>query len=149
MPHPPLEVRFWRNTKREGACLVWTGKRYRNGYGSLMHGKRYRLAHRIAWELTHGREPDGVVMHTCDTPECVEPSHLVLGTQRDNMRDMVRKGRAYLQRTGTDHPASGRVVGAETREKIRQAKLGKPRSQETKDKISRTKRAKREDTYDV
>jgi hypothetical protein len=52
-------------------------------------------AHRVAWELAHGQTlaPDGYVLHTCDVRACVNPAHLVRGTQKDNIRDAVRKGR--------------------------------------------------------
>jgi len=51
-------------------------------------------AHRVAWVLVNGRIPRGrKVLHLCDRPKCVEPKHLFLGTQADNVRDMIRKGR--------------------------------------------------------
>lgn len=53
-----------------------------------------RLSHRVAWRLTNGAIPDGLqVLHECDTPACVNPAHLFLGTQADNLRDMHAKGR--------------------------------------------------------
>lgn len=63
------------------------------------------LAHRVAWELTYGESPDGkCVLHTCDTPSCVNPNHLRLGSQLDNIKDMDTKGRRV--RKG---PASGKA----------------------------------------
>ena len=87
------------------ACWLWQAGT-RGGYGifavptfdfARMRRGPFRLqgAHRVAWELHHQREiPEGmVIMHTCDVPGCVNPAHLRLGTQADNMADRDRKGR--------------------------------------------------------
>ena len=69
-----------------------------NGYaGVYAYGKQRRL-HRVVYALHHGMHPDelpigGVVMHTCDNPRCINPNHLLLGTQQDNMDDKMAKGR--------------------------------------------------------
>ena len=71
-------------------CWIWTGRITGKGYGDY-NGAR---AHRISYEEFNGPIPAGmVVMHTCDNPPCVNPSHLIAGTQLDNMRDMRAKGR--------------------------------------------------------
>ena len=76
-----------------GDCWPWTGAA--NGrYGTVKSAGRPLLTHRVAWELTHGPIPAGIqVCHKCDNPICVRPTHLFLGTQRDNIADMDRKGR--------------------------------------------------------
>jgi hypothetical protein len=76
-------------------CNVWTGCRNSDGYGQFRDGGGMRLAHRVAWELAHGQDPDvRLVMHlACDNPACVNVEHLGIGTHADNMRDMVAKGR--------------------------------------------------------
>jgi len=72
-------------------CILWTGSRNADGYGTM---SRNRKAHRVAWEHERGPIPAGMsVLHRCDTPACVNVAHLFLGTQADNMADMMAKGR--------------------------------------------------------
>lgn len=90
-----LLMKFWLRAKlMESGCFEWQGTLREKGYGRLYHLGRLGDAHRVAWELTRGPIPDGLyVCHKCDNPPCVNPDHLWLGTNTDNMRDMVRKGR--------------------------------------------------------
>lgn len=88
---------FWKNVDRSNpdSCWEWRGSMFRNGYGqsNLIIGK-IRLAHRVAWILTSGDIPSGMlVLHRCDNRACINPSHLFLGTDKDNMQDMIAKGR--------------------------------------------------------
>lgn len=76
-----------------------------NGYGQVRlrsHGGRH-TCHRVSWEIVNGPIPEGqCVLRKCDTPACVNPSHLFLGTMKDNTQDMMRKGRnGYGVRYGT------------------------------------------------
>ena len=85
-----LAVRLFSRVKKTETCWLWTGSTTR-GYGKL-DGRRY--AHRVSYELAHGQIPVGFcVLHRCDTPACVRPDHLFLGTDADNVRDMISKNR--------------------------------------------------------
>ena len=75
-------------------CIEWTGHRDPGGYGKVYTDGRQVGAHRHIWEECFGPIPEGeCVLHKCDNPPCVNPSHLYLGTQRDNARDRERRGR--------------------------------------------------------
>ena len=92
----PLEVRFWNFVQFEpnSGCWLWSGPFVGPGYGVIKDGRdRTYLAHRLSWELAHKAKPALFVLHHCDTPSCVNPAHLFLGTQADNMKDRKSKGR--------------------------------------------------------
>lgn len=89
--------RFWDKVDRLGPddCWAWTASYGPFGYGQyrIPQGKNWR-AHRLAYVLTHGEIPEGaVIMHTCDNRTCVNPQHLQVGTQKQNLVDMARRGR--------------------------------------------------------
>lgn len=75
-------------------CWLWTAS-VRHRYGSIRTSStKCSSAHRVSWELHHGPIPEGIcVLHRCDTPTCVNPDHLFLGTQLDNIKDRDQKGR--------------------------------------------------------
>lgn len=95
----PLEVRFWAHVSKGDGCWEWMGARTNAGHGTVnVGGGRFDRAHRVAWRLAHGEIPDGhVVRHRCDNARCVRPEHLELGTQRDNIHDMMSRGRGRGQ----------------------------------------------------
>lgn len=76
-------------------CWIWHRSRDKDGYGRLWNGKRTVLAHRFSWMLAnHAPIPAGhIICHSCDTPSCVNPAHLWLGTTLENQRDSWAKGR--------------------------------------------------------
>lgn len=82
----------------ETGCWVWTKALHAKGYGVIAVGRSSDRAHRVAWKLNKGPIPAGLmVLHRCDNPPCVNPAHLFLGTNSDNMRDAVGKGRHRTQ----------------------------------------------------
>lgn len=90
---------FWNRVDKTDGCWEWLGARSRyGGYGSFRVNGRGHGAHRVAWELTHGKIRNGLcVCHKCDIPWCVRPEHLFLGTRSDNMQDHAVKGRFFVQ----------------------------------------------------
>jgi hypothetical protein len=86
--------RFWAKVQKTDGCWEWQAARDEHGYGIFaIQAVQYR-AHRIAYQLTHGSLPDDlVVRHTCDNPPCVNPEHLIGGTQLDNITDRNERGR--------------------------------------------------------
>ena len=91
-----LSTRFWDNVevKQSDECWIWKASCDKRGYGQFNIAKKMKRSHRIAWKLTFGEIPKELyVCHKCDNPPCCNPNHLFLGTQKDNIADMLRKGR--------------------------------------------------------
>jgi hypothetical protein len=87
--------RFESMFEKSQGCWIWEGTVDGEGYGYLSMMNRRRRAARVSWELYNCREipPGMIVLHSCDNPPCINPWHLSIGTQLDNMRDKVSKGR--------------------------------------------------------
>ncbi len=107
------EERFWRfvdkiSNENGRGCWVWTGRKSKKGYGEFELNGQKRLAHRVSWELANGPIPEGSgfhgteIRHTCDTPQCVRPEHLITGTHLQNMQDREERGRRVAP-TGSAH----------------------------------------------
>lgn len=97
----PPEERFARlvETEPNSGCWLWTGARQRDGYGVLKVDRKNVAAHRFSWERENGPIPANLcALHKCDTPSCVNPAHLFLGTRGDNARDKAAKGRCHNNR---------------------------------------------------
>lgn len=91
----PVAERFWPKVQKGEDCWRWLGSTTLKGYGSFWDGQRLRPAHAVAYELMVGPIPLGLdCCHSCDNPPCVRPDHLFLGTRRENLQDMSRKGRS-------------------------------------------------------
>ena len=91
---PEIEVRFWAKVDKSKDCWLWTGCLDRDGYGFIGIDGVPRRTHRVVLLLEGSDVPSGMlVCHHCDNPSCVNPDHLFIGTQSDNIRDMYRKGR--------------------------------------------------------
>jgi len=100
----PMKDCFWEKVKKTNTCWLWTGALLRSGYGQLGSTRTgiFHQAHRFSWIIHRGPIPKGMqCLHHCDNPPCVNPEHLFLGTNVDNVRDKVSKSR---QARGNDIP---------------------------------------------
>lgn len=91
--------RFWSKVDTFGSgCWEWQGYVNQDGYGVIGLNNKTARAHRVAYALANGPIPDGlVVRHSCHNPACCNPDHLSIGTQRDNVQDMVDAGRQFSE----------------------------------------------------
>ena len=91
-----LPDRFWNKVdiRHEDECWEWTATKTYKNYGIFYFKEKYRRAHRVCAEAKYGNIDNVVVRHKCDNPICVNPNHLEVGTQKDNVQDMVSRGRA-------------------------------------------------------
>lgn len=123
----PREDRFWEHVDKRGPvhpklhtrCWLWTASTRDFGHGQFSQGpgKSPIRAHRYSWILKYGKIPKGkCVLHKCDVPACVRPTHLFLGPRAENQEDMRRKGRA-----ARGERVAGAVLNARQVRKIRTA----------------------------
>lgn len=91
-----VEERFWSFVEKSEGCWTWVGMIGTTGYGQFWDGHHLSKAHRFSYRLHKGELPSELhVCHSCDNPLCVNPAHLWLGTDADNLRDMWAKGRGW------------------------------------------------------
>lgn len=96
----------------ESGCWIWTAGLSPDGYGKFKMNKKTVRAHRASWEFNCGKIPEGQqVLHKCDTPTCVNPDHLFLGSHKENMVDRSDKNRqCYGEKNGEAKLTEGEVI---------------------------------------
>lgn len=164
---PKQAEKFWSYISKTKSCWIWNGPKASFGYGKMRAGGRDWKAHRISWVIHNGPIPGGLkVLHNCpsgDTPACVRPDHLFLGTQEDNMKDMAKKGRSpsgdnHFSRRNPEKMARGERHGSSTHPESRpkgeehsMAKLDETRVREirTRYRGGKTSQAKLAKEYEV
>lgn len=93
-PKMDPKIRFWKSVVNSDDCWNWIAGKNDKGYGVFWFDGKNSTAHRFSYEIHLGEIPKGMfVCHSCDTPHCVNPAHLFLGTNRDNVADKCAKGR--------------------------------------------------------
>lgn len=136
---------FWSKVEKTDGCWNWKGPINTKGYGNYNSLKTNglfdsRLAHRISYYIVNGEyDRELKVCHACDNPLCVNPNHLFLGTQSDNMQDCSNKGRNGQQ----NNPIKGEKHG---RSKLDWGKVREIRKMYAEEKISKSELARQ---YDV
>lgn len=106
---PPF-IRLYEKVKinKETGCWEWQGHTYKNGYGVIKSFGQDVSAHRLSYELSKGKIPDGLcILHSCDNRKCINPSHLSVGTHQENMAQAKERCRF---RSGVNHPQYGKKL---------------------------------------
>jgi hypothetical protein len=110
----PAIDRFNAKVNKTDTCWEWTASKA-NGYGMFSFNGKYIQAHRFSYQHSNGELIKGlVIMHTCDNRSCVNPSHLVQGTYKENTMDMVIKGRHGRYNANKTHCSKGHEYTEDT-----------------------------------
>lgn len=114
-----LKERFIKKVEKTKGCWIWKSATINGGYGRFTMGKKQYLAHRVSYEIFKGAIPKGkgyhgtCVLHKCDNRLCVNPKHLFLGTQSENIKDAIIKHRHFTPDwSGMKNPNYGGVISA-------------------------------------
>ena len=102
----------------QDGCWNWTGAVTQHGYGRMSYRNHVYRTHRLAAHLWLGldlNDSETAVCHTCDNPPCFNPDHLYLGSQKENVQDMVTRGRAYKGPDQWSHCKKGHALTSENR----------------------------------
>lgn len=111
----PPHLSYWKHVDKRGHddCWPWNGLTDITGYGLISFATSNLRAHRVAYEMAFGPfDPEFVICHQCDNPNCVNPSHLFIGSQKDNMQDASTKGRLNPKSLMNLRPGAKRYKGA-------------------------------------
>ena len=117
------EQRFWEKVRKTGGCWEWTSATQGSGYGVFwLGGGKSENAHRFAWSVVNGPVPAGmVVMHLCNNKGCVNPSHLQVGTPKENALMAAKDGLVYV---GERNGGGGKLTEQAVREVLADKSIG-------------------------
>ncbi len=123
-PKENFEDKFWDKVEKTRSCWLWAASKFKQGYGQIKRDGKNLYAHRASYELHFGEIPEGkLVCHHCDVKLCVNPLHLFLGTWKDNVQDMIKKGRRADTRG--DLNGMSKLSGAEILKVVSKVSSGK------------------------